>query len=63
MGLGEGLVTRFREILGPDMTVIATGGLAPRMAALTPLIDHVDPWLTLEGIRLIYERNRQNVQT
>ncbi len=58
IGLVEGLVERFRQALGEKMKVIATGGLAHTMAALTPVIDHVDPWLTLEGIRLIYERNR-----
>ncbi len=57
VGLVEGLVARFREELGPEMKVIATGGLARAMARLTPVIEHVDPWLTLEGIRLIYERN------
>lgn len=59
IGLVEGLVERFREVLGKDMKVIATGGLAHTMATLTPVIGHVDPWLTLEGIRLIYERNRR----
>jgi len=58
VGLIEGLVARFRQMLGPEMTVIATGGLAATMARLTDVIDHVDPWLTLEGIRVIYERNR-----
>lgn len=57
VGLVEGLVARFRTELGPEMKVIATGGLARAMARLTPVIQHVDPWLTLEGIRLIYERN------
>ncbi len=57
IGLVEGLVERFRKEMGPDMKVIATGGLAHTMARLTPVIEHVDPWLTLEGIRLIYERN------
>ncbi len=59
VGLVEGLVARFREQLGEDMNVIATGGLANTMARLTPVIEHVDPWLTLEGIRLIYEQQSQ----
>ncbi len=58
VGLVEGLVTRFRQELGEDMKVIATGGLAHAMAQLTDVIQHVDPWLTLEGIRLIYERQK-----
>jgi type III pantothenate kinase len=58
VGLVEGMVARFREELGPDMKVIATGGLAPLIAAETEIVDIVDPWLTLEGLRLIWELNR-----
>ena len=58
VGLVEGLVARFRAELGPEMKVIATGGLAPLLAAETTVIDAVDPWLTLEGLRLIWERNQ-----
>jgi type III pantothenate kinase len=59
VALVEGLVARFRAELGPEMTVVATGGLGPLIAAETDVIDAVDPWLTLEGLRLIWERNRQ----
>jgi type III pantothenate kinase len=55
VGLVEGLVARFRSELGPDMRVIATGGLASLIAAETDVIHTVDPWLTLEGLRLIWE--------
>jgi type III pantothenate kinase len=58
VGLVEGLVARFRAELGPEMRVIATGGLAPLIAAETAVIDAVDPWLTLEGLRLIWNMNR-----
>jgi type III pantothenate kinase len=58
VGLVEGMVERFRKELGPEMKVIATGGLAPLIAAETEVIDAVDPWLTLEGLRLIWEMNR-----
>lgn len=58
VGLVEGMVARFREELGPDMRVIATGGLAELIAAETDVFQVVDPWLTLEGLRLIYELNR-----
>jgi type III pantothenate kinase len=58
VGLVEGLVTRFRGELGDDMKVIATGGLAEAVAVETQLIQHVDPWLTLEGLRLIWGMNR-----
>jgi type III pantothenate kinase len=57
VGLVEGMVRRFREELGPDMKVIATGGLANIIARETDIIDVVDPWLTLEGLRLIWEMN------
>ena len=58
VGLVEGMVARFRAELGPDMKVIATGGLASLIAAETDVIDAVDPWLTLEGLRLIWEMNQ-----
>jgi type III pantothenate kinase len=58
VGLVEGLVTRFRRELGDDMLVIATGGLAEAVARETPLIKHIDPWLTLEGLRIIWGMNR-----
>ncbi len=57
IGLVEGLVARFRRELGPDMKVIATGGLAEKVARETPVIQHVDPWLTLDGLRIIFEMN------
>jgi len=58
VGLVEGLVARFRAELGPEIKVIATGGLASLIAAETTVIDAVDPWLTLEGLRLVWEMNR-----
>jgi type III pantothenate kinase len=57
VGLVEGLVGRFRAEMGPDLKVIATGGLAALIAAETDAIDVVEPWLTLEGLRLIWEMN------
>lgn len=57
VGLVEGMVARFRAELGPQMRVIATGGLADVIAAETTVIEHVDPWLTLKGLRLIYQLN------
>mgnify|MGYP005851400913 CR=1 FL=1 len=58
VGLVEGLVARFRKELGADMRVIATGGLAALMAQETNAIQVVDPWLTLEGLRLIWHLNQ-----
>jgi len=54
----EGMVTRFRAELGEDMKVVATGGLAGIVAKETDVIDIVNPNLTLEGLRIIYEMNR-----
>lgn len=58
VGLVEGMVARFREELGPDMRVIATGGLAHLIAAETDVIELVDKELTLKGLRLIWEMNK-----
>lgn len=59
VGLVEGMVERFRQELGPATTVIATGGLARLMSDQTDVIDHVDPWLTLAGLRVIWELNQE----
>jgi type III pantothenate kinase len=58
VALVEGLVARFRKELGDDMKVIATGGLAEAVARETSVIQYVDPWLTLEGLRIVYALNR-----
>ncbi|MHB0857622.1 MAG: type III pantothenate kinase [Anaerolineae bacterium] len=58
VGLVEGLVARFRKELGDDMRVIATGGLASVIARETTVIEVVDPWLTLKGLRIIWEMNK-----
>jgi type III pantothenate kinase len=57
VALVEGMVDRFRNELGDTMKVIATGGHVQRIADQTRVIDHVDPWLTLEGLKLIWEMN------
>lgn len=57
----QGMIARFMDELGPETHVIATGGLAERFAAATPLIDHYDPDLVIEGLRLIYQRVRGEV--
>jgi type III pantothenate kinase len=54
----EGMVSRFRSELGGDMKVVATGGLAEVVAHETKVINIIAPWLTLEGLRLIWELNR-----
>jgi type III pantothenate kinase len=54
--LVDGLVQRFERELG-ECTVVATGGLGALIASLSTTIQHVEPWLTLHGLRLIYEKN------
>ena len=55
----EGMVARFRSELGSDMKVVATGGLAEVVAKETKVIDIIAPWLTLDGLRIIWELNQQ----
>jgi type III pantothenate kinase len=57
VGLVEGLVARFRAELGETMRVIGTGGLVELIASETQVIQVVAPWLTLDGLRMIYEMN------
>jgi type III pantothenate kinase len=57
VGLVEGLVARITAELGQRPTVVATGGLAPLMAAQTAVIDVYDEHLTLQGLRMLYELN------
>ena len=59
VSLVEGMVERFRGELGPNMRVIATGGLATVIAREATAIEAVDLWLTLKGLRLIYDLNRE----
>ncbi|PNH21904.1 pantothenate kinase [Megasphaera hutchinsoni] len=58
VGQVDGLISRIREELGAKAKVVATGGLAVVIAPATKSIDVVEPLLTLEGLRVIYERNR-----
>jgi type III pantothenate kinase len=51
----EGMVGRFKAELGSEATVIATGGWSELIGGATPSVDHVDPLLTLEGLRLVWE--------
>lgn len=58
-GLVDNIVAMMKEELGSDdVNVVATGGLAPLICAETKTVKIVDKFLTLEGLRIIYERNR-----
>ena len=52
----DGIVERIFAELG-EATVIATGGLAGLIAPHTKHVEHVEPWLTLHGLRIVHERN------
>jgi type III pantothenate kinase len=60
-GQVEGIAARMAAELSPEdpgaVTIIATGGLAPLVIEEVKLIDAYEPWLTLIGLRLVYERN------
>ena len=55
--LVDGMCDRIEEEIG-EATVIATGGLADLIAPVAESIEHTEPWLTLHGLRLIWEKNR-----
>jgi type III pantothenate kinase len=57
VGLVEGLVSRIKAEYGEKLKVVATGGLAPLFAEGTLMIEHIDPDLTLDGLRLLAARN------
>jgi type III pantothenate kinase len=52
----DGLCARIEEELG-ECTVVATGGLSPLIAPFSEAVQHVEPWLTLHGLRLVYAMN------
>lgn len=60
VGLVDKIIEMMKKELNYDnIKVVATGGLAVLIASETKSIDHVDKFLTLEGLRLIYEKNKE----
>lgn len=59
VGLVRNIVRKIKQELGREATVVATGGMAVMIAEESKVIDKLDGLLTLKGLRLIYERNRQ----
>jgi type III pantothenate kinase len=57
-GQVDGIVERIRGELGVEAQTVATGGLAELIAPHARTLDRIDPFLTLEGLRLVWERNR-----
>ncbi len=58
-GQVDAIVARIVGELGGEVTTIATGGVAPAVLDACTSIEHHDPWLTLKGLRLIYEHARR----
>ena len=59
IGLVRGILSRMREELGEPLRTLGTGGLSQALQAeLEGILDEVDPNLTLEGLRILYDRNR-----
>jgi len=59
-GLVEGIISRMQKEIQSDIKVVATGGLASLIAAECPAIDEVDDYLTLKGLKIIFDRNRKD---
>ena len=55
-GLVDSMCRRIADELGPS-AIIATGGLAGLITPLSEMIQHHEPWLTLHGLRLVFDRN------
>lgn len=60
VSLVEGMIERYRRILGKSMKVIGTGGLVSLISPHTKAIGIVEPWLTLNGLQYIWEMNKHD---
>jgi type III pantothenate kinase len=59
-GMVDSMIARIRVELGDDARVVATGGLARRIASESQAIEEVAPFLTLDGLRILFEKNRDD---
>jgi type III pantothenate kinase len=57
-GLVDGIVNRIRKESGEELTVVATGGLATLICDVSTTIDHVEEFLTLQGLMVIFKKNQ-----
>lgn len=60
-GLLDGIVRRLKQEMGGEVKVIATGGLSSTIAKATETVDIVDPMLTLDGLRILYNLNKDRL--
>jgi type III pantothenate kinase len=58
-GLVEGIISRMKKEVNHEIYVVATGGLAALIASECKLIDSVDEYLTLKGLKIIFDRNQK----
>ncbi len=56
-GQVDGIVDRMINEVGPEATILATGGLAALIAPYTKSIEIIEPWLTLHGLRIVFAKN------